>query len=207
METRYALPAEPLKLVQDEGLFRDFAQPVLADVDRALSERASIDLSRLKLLLSIRVHLAHDAGDDEAALAAAARIRELQTDPTERAFAGLTTQAAVAARRATGASKESQTYLEAFAREFATRLAALPRSVEMRAMLERQRVKMEGITRENLLREVREVIGPAIERRGYCDLQAADQLVRVRHRLVSIVPARDVTLLALDAAIAAQPLP
>lgn len=205
-EPRYPLPVEPLELVLDEDAFHEFARPVLADVERGLARQPPPELARLKLLLSIRVHLAHDARDDEAALAAAARIRELQTNPADKAFAGLTTQAAVAARRATGASTASPAYLQAFARELAAQLDSLPRSPDIRSMLEQQRAKIDAITRENLLREVREKIAPAIAERGYCDLELADQLVRVYHRLTSIVPAREVTLQALDAAIAAQPI-
>lgn len=205
-EGRFDLPAPPLELVTHEEKFRVFAQTVQADVESQLGQPARVDdLAVLKTLLSTRVHLAHHFGDNEKAISTAAWIRSLQPDPAEKAFAGLTTLAAVKSRRDNpGAAPDSAVYRAAFAREFAQQLANLPRTPEIVTMLRRQREKIAGLTEAALLAEVRDVIEPALKKRGYCGLTEADQLVRVRHRIVSILPVKNETLSALDAAIASR---
>ncbi len=79
-------------------------------------------MARLNRLLRIRLHLALHFGDDAAALDAAARIRELPTEPSERAHAGLTKRARVAARHDA----------QAFERKFTRLLGDLPRDVAVR---------------------------------------------------------------------------
>jgi hypothetical protein len=205
-DVRFALPADPMTVVTDEAVFRPFAETVRAEVERLLGEPAAIDdPATFQVLLSTRVHLAHHFADNETALATAAWIRSLQTTPIGRAFAGLTTFASVEARRRHPDLKPSAaTYREAFFRAFSRQLAALPHTPEIVTMLRGQREKIADITEPKLLTETRDVILPALKRKGYCGLHEADQLVRVRHRLVSIVPVRDETLRALDDAIAAR---
>jgi hypothetical protein len=203
-EVRFRLPAPPAELVASEDLFLPFANEVRAEVERLLSSPDALDdPDTFKLLLSTRVHLAHHFADNRTATATAAWIRSLQTDPANRAFAGLTTFASVEARRELpGTPPGDAAYREAFRKAFARQLSILPRNAATVTMLRGQREKIDGITPEALMREVRDVIAPAIERRGWCGLAEADQLVRVRHRLESIVPVRAETLAALDAAIA-----
>ena len=208
-ESKFALPAEPLELVTDEARFRSFAENVRTEVERLFGVPAAVDdRATLNLLLSTRVHLAHHFGDDEKAISTAAWIRTLQADPALRAFAGLTTLASVEARRQNpGAAPGDAKYRGTFLREFTRQLAGLPRTPEIVAMLRGQRDKIAGLTHAALLAETRDVIVPALGRRGHCGLAEADQLVRVRHRLVSILPIKNETLQALDAAIAARPTP
>ncbi len=203
-ETRFALPADPMVLATDEAVFRPFAEKVRAEVERLLGVPAAVDdPATFKLLLSTRVHLAHHFGDNEVAVATAAWIRSLQTDPDSRAFAGLTTLASVEARRRNpGTEPADARYRKTFFDEFTRQLAGLPRTPGIVTMLRGQREKIAAITEAALLAETRDVIAPALARKGYCGLGEADQLVRVRHRLTSIVPVRDETLRALDAAIA-----
>lgn len=208
-EPRFALPAAPEELVTNEATFRRFAATVRLEVERLFSLPAAVDdQATLSLLLSTRVHLAHHFGDDEKAIATAAWIRSLQPDPALRAFAGLTTLAAVEARRRNpGAAPGEAAYRATFLREFTRRLSDLPRTPEIVTMLRGQREKIAGLTEAGLLAETREVIIPALARRGYCGLAEADQFVRVRHRFVSILPVKTETLTALDAAIAARRTP
>jgi hypothetical protein len=208
-EPRYNLPAPALELVTHEEKFRALAEVVRADVERQLGDPARVDdPAVLKTLLSTRVHLAHHFADNEKAISTAAWIRSLQSDAAEKAFAGLTTLAAVKARQENpGAEPTAPGYRATFAREFNRQLENLPRTPEIVAMLRKQREKIAGLTQDALLAEVREVIEPALKKRGYCGLNEADQLVRVRHRLVSIIPVKAETLSALDAAIASRTSP
>lgn len=196
----YQLPAPPSELMLSEEKYAPFAKMFEADLDRLLA--AQPGLAREKLLLGMRVHLAIHFGENEVALRVAARIRELLADPADKAFAGLTTQAAVAARRTTAAGPGAPAFNAAFAREFDTQLAALPRTPEITAMLRGQRDKNAAISREALLEEVKAKIAPAIERHGSATLEDLDQLVRARHRLTDILPLRTEILQALDQAIA-----
>lgn len=204
VEPRFPLAVAPARLVTEAAQFAPFAQAVAAEVERQLATLTAVDdPATLSLLLSTRVHLAHHFREDERALVTAAWIRSRQTDPAARAFAGLTTAAAVAARRAhPGARPGDPDFLRVFRTEFDRQLAGLPRTPEMAAFLRGQQDKMAGITEAALLAEVRDVIAPAIARRGYCGLAEADQLVRVRHRLQDILPVRGEMLAALAAALA-----
>ncbi len=203
---RFDLPGTPRQIVSDESKFAPFAQAVGAEVERLFGVPEAVDdPATLRLLLSTRVHLAHHHADNEKAIATAAWIRTLQSDPAGRAFAGLTTLASVAARlRHPGVPAADAAYRRTFLAEFTRQLAALPRTPEMTVFLRAQRLKIAEITERALRAEVRDIIEPAIARRGYCGLAEADQLVRVRHRLLSILPLRTETLQALDAAIAAR---
>lgn len=205
----FSLPGPPLEVATNEAKFRPFAEKVAAAVEEQLGVPALVDdPAILKLLLSTRVHLAHHFADNDKAIATAAWIRSLQAAPAERAFAGLTTLASVAARRLhPGAAPGEARYRETFRREFSRQLEALPRTPEIVAMLRGQLDKIAGLTETSLLREVGEVIAPAIARRGFCGLKEADDLVRVRHRLVSILPVKHETLEALTSAIAARTSP
>ena len=205
-EVRFLLPADPLELVKDEAIFRPFAEKVRAEVERLLGVPAAVDdPAVLRTLLSTRVHLAHHFGDNAAAVATAAWIRSLQSDPDARSFAGLTTLASVEARiRNSNASPTDAHYRGTFFNEFTRQLAHLPHTPGVVTMLRAQREKIAAMTTEALLTETREMIMPKLKRKGYCGLAEADELVRVRHRLVSIVPVRDETLRALDVAIAAR---
>jgi hypothetical protein len=189
----YLLTVPALQLVTSEKDFAPFARRVSDDVVAALRKRPT-DPAELKLLLGLRVHLALHFKEDTAALEAAEQIRSLQTEPGDRAHAGLTTRAVVAAGHQP----------EAFEKEFHRLLAGLPKSPEVRAALVRARARIAGITERSLLDEVRQQIAPRLERGEPCTLEIADQLVRIRHRLTDIVPLRDALLRAYDAAISAQ---
>jgi hypothetical protein len=208
-EIAYPLPGPPLEVATNEEKFRHFAEKVATGVEEQLGVPAMIDdPATLKILLSTRVHLAHHFADNDKAVATAAWIRSLSTNPADKAFAGLTTLASVAARRQhPGAAPGAALYRETFLREFSRQLAALPRTPEIVTMLRGQRDKIASLNETDLLKEVTEVIAPAIARRGFCGLKEADDLVRVRHRLVSILPVKNETLQALESAIAARSSP
>jgi hypothetical protein len=198
-QTRGAMPVyriggTALQLINSESAFDPFARRVAADVDAALRETAASEVARLKLLLGLRVHLALHFRDDATALSAAERIRELQTDASERALAGVTTRAIVAARHDP----------LRFGQEFLTLLAELPRTAGVRATLQRAREKISGLSKETLLSELHSQVEPQLARGQPCTLEIADQIVRIRHRLTDILPLRDAMVRAYDSAVAAR---
>jgi len=203
-EKTYPLSAPVAVLLEDEAAFVPFGRLVGADVEARLG--AESDPARLKLLLAIRVHLGLHLGDADRALDSAARIKALLPDDANKAYAGLTTQAFVAARQATQRRPGDPAFNAAFARDFAPRLASLPATAAMRAMLEQQRGKFAGLSVEALRSEFA-TADAAIGGRPLCTLAEADHLVRLRHRFADLLPLRATLLDALDAAIAARPKP
>lgn len=183
---RFVLPAPVMEIATAEEAFARFAAPVRAQLATANLEA--------KLRLGMQVHLALGDRDGKSALAAAAELRALQSDPAEKAFTGLVTEAQVASW-SSGA---------AFSRELAVRCAALPRTAEMTAVLRRQREKIAATTRDGLLAEAAE-LGRRFDGPGQCDWLGADQIIRTHHRLANILPLREAMLAALDAAIAERP--
>jgi len=184
----FVLTVPPQQLVTSEADFAPFGRSVAAVVAAELDRKPPTDSPRFKLLLGLRVHLALHFGNHASALDAAAQIRALQTDPAERAHAGLTTEAIVAAKH--------DPIL--FEKEFAARLATLPRTPEIRAVLTRAREKIAASTETALIEDVRQNIAPRLARGEPCTLEIADQLVRVRHRLAGILPLRAALLRAYD---------
>ena len=68
-ESRIALGATALEAATDEALFAPFGRRVAAEVERLLGEPGAIDdPATLRLLLAMRVHLAHHFRDDARAV-------------------------------------------------------------------------------------------------------------------------------------------
>jgi hypothetical protein len=172
--------------------FAPFARRVGADVEQALLASPPPDLARTKVLLGIRVHLALHFRDDSVALDTAERIQALQTDPAERAYAGLTTRALVSAKHDP----------RAFEPIFSGLLAALPRDPAMQTVLRRSRERLAEMSRVSLLADLAKGVTAPITRGETCTLEMADQLIRVHHRLAEILPLREAMLRAFDAVLA-----
>ena len=191
---RYALPASVVTLIVDGSGIREFAANLRHDADAALAGPA-MPADEARRWLGLSVHLALLAGVDVKAQAAAERLRELQPDPAVRAYTGVTTHALCVVRRSGGGSDAA-----AFGREFARRLAELPRTTEMRDVLERQRARSAALTAESVHADA-SVLAARVGTAPHVDVATADEIIRLRHRLVDLVPLRAVTLAALDAAI------
>jgi len=198
-ELQHPLPGPVEAVVRDASLFSVLAASVEREVETRIGTVANTGSAEERLLLGLRVHLALLAGHDDRALAAAARIRALQVDAVDQAYAGLTTQAMVAARGADGEIAPG-----AFAEDFSRRLAALPMTAAMRAGLVRQRDRMIATTETALLAEAR-TMGERLVQATTCGLVEADQIIRLRHRLIDLLPLRTAIIEALNAAIAARP--
>lgn len=201
-ETTYSLPATASAIVEDEAAYAAFAAPVVADAATLLA--ASPPQALAKVLFAIRVHHSLHTGADAAALDSARRIRELLPEGAGRAYAGLTTQAFVAAHQASGRRPGDPRFNAAFARSFGARLATLAMTTAMRVELEAQHAKLAGMTAETLRKELAATTA-GIGNRRECTLAEADQLIRLHHRLADLLPLRAEMLQALVAAAAARP--
>lgn len=187
-----ALSRPPLEVVQDTERFNAFARRLAAEVDRQLSGKPATTEAEKKLL-GLRAHLALYLGENEIALRTAAKIRALQSDPAERAHSGLATQALVAAR---GDAVKFET-------EFTRLLMALPREAGIRDVLVRGRARIAAMTEAALLGEIKGAAAKFVAGEALT-VEQADAIVRVGHRLRTILPLREAMLRAYDAGIERQ---
>lgn len=201
-EPDWSRPGPVLELLADPALFRGFANQVAGDVEQVLAARPTAGV--LPRLLSLRVHLGLHRGDHARALGAATCIRETQTPVAERAFAGLLTEAAVAARSPRGAA--AMDYPQAFRAELTPRLAALPGSPELTALLSRQRERIHALSSEALATEAA-ALAARLDQAPRWRLADVDDVVRIGHRRAALLPLRDVLLEAFDAALALRRVP
>jgi hypothetical protein len=159
--------------------------------------------SEIAILWTIQVHWAIHAGDSAAALAAAAALRGQLTQPEQKEFAGVTTAALVSADEAVRHDHLSPAYRKHFQSEYSRRLAALPKSAAMRAVLGKQRAAIAALTPQVLFAEVDRDIPPGSHRAGY-SLEQANEIIRARHKLADLEPVRSIMLAELAAAIAGR---
>jgi hypothetical protein len=188
----FRVQGEPVDVVQNDERFRNSARSIATEIDSRLDDAK--DAAGQKLLLALRVHLALHFREDQLALRLAERIRGGVADPGERAHSGLITQALVSSRRDP----------VRFECDFTQLLRALPRDSRTKAALVRARQKIEEMSADALLSEIRETVAPRIARGEPCTLEMADALVRAGHRLRNILPLRAAILRAYSAALAAQ---
>jgi len=188
-------PAAVRELVTDSARFRSFAEQVSGEVERTLAAAPAPAVDTRARLLSLRVHLALYLGHDARALATATQIRETITPPAERAFSGLLTEAMVVARTAAPAGPSSPAFLPALRSALESRLATLPATPELNAVLARQRERFATLTRDSLLAEA-DRLGARLDSTARWTLADVDDVVRVGHRLATLLPVRDTILAA-----------
>ena len=194
------LPASPLTLVVDVKQFLPFALQISPKVATEL--RGASEPAELKLFLGLYLHLALETGNGPLALATAARIRALQSDPGERELTGLTTIAVVDARKVANADS-GPAYRAAFEERFGVLLATIPRSPAVRAALVKARERAAATDPAALVAEVRHNL-ERMKAGETCSWLEIDQIVRARHRLSTIVPLREALVRAYDVGLARQ---
>lgn len=193
-------PAAVRELVADAARFRPFAERVSADVERALASAPAPAGDTRARLLSLRVHLGIYLGYDARALAAATQIRETITPPAERAFSGLLTEAMVVARTAAPAGPGSPAFACALRAALESRLATLPATPELNAVLQRQRDRFHALTREALLADAT-ALGTRLDAMARWTLVEVDDVARIGHRLATLLPLRDTMLVSFETAL------
>lgn len=192
VEPTFPLPAPPLELISDHDAFKRFTQEMQQAVDRLLATENSDWGEQRKRLLNLRVHLALCVGQDDVALQTVDRLRDLQTDPGERAHSGVLTQALVASKRNP----------VALARLLRASLAALPRTPAVHAAVARSAGRIEALSESAIVAEIRDDVAPKVARGEPCTVEMADQIIRAGHRLRNILPLRSAILQAYQATLA-----
>jgi hypothetical protein len=189
-----SLPRPALELVRDDTGFFSFVRQLSHEADRLLAAPPATPTEQ-KLLLGLRIHLALCLREDDVARVAADRLRELQTDPGERAHSGVLTRALI----------DSQRHPGALERMLLAALRALPRDPAVRSAVQRSAAKIAALSESSLLAEIRDDVDPKLARGEPCTLEMADQIVRAGHRLRNILPLRAALLRAYEAALATWP--
>jgi hypothetical protein len=182
------------ELIRDDDAFFSFARELSRDVDRLLADPPATSAEH-KRLLALRVHLALCLRDDAVARAAAEHLRDLQTDPGERAHSGVLTRALI----------DSQRDPDALERVLLAALQALPRDPAVRSAVQRSAAKIAALSEAALLAEIRDDVAPRLARGEPLTLEIADQIVRAGHRLRNILPLRAALLRAYGKALTTWP--
>lgn len=194
-------PAAVQELVADPARFRIFAQDVSRAVARALAAQPAPVGTELSQLLSLRVHLGLHLGDDAAARAAAVRIREEVAPPAERALAGLLTEALVESRERRSGGPGGAFQADLLRGALVARLRLLPEDPGLAAALRRQGDRLRALSRQGLEDEAAR-LGARLDAAPLWTLADVDEVVRVGHRLGTILPVRDEILAQFDLALA-----
>lgn len=184
-----------LELVRDDDAFLAFVRELSARTVGLLQSDSTATPEQRKRLLAFRIHLALCLAQDDVARKTADRLRDLQTDPGERAHSGLLTRALVE-------SKRDPVALE---RTLLALLNALPRDPAVRAAVARSASRIGTMSEAALIAEIRDGVAPKLARGEPCTLELADQIVRAGHRLRNILPLRAALLRAYEAALANWP--
>lgn len=194
-------PAPVRELVGNAAKFRPFSEEASVAVERAFGMAPLPAGDALAHWLSLRVHLGLYLGQDGRALAAAAQIRETITPAAERVFSGLLTEAMVVARAAVLAGPASPGHLPALRAALESRLATLPATAEITAVVARQRERFRELSRASLIAEA-DRLGARLDQADRWTLADVDDVVRIGHRLATLLPLRDTLLGEFEAALA-----
>jgi hypothetical protein len=191
-ELIFSCSQSALEIVCDDDAFQAFALRLGLETDRLLLAKSGVTSDQEKRLLGLRVHLALCLGQDDVAYQMADRLRELQTDPGERAHSGLLTRAMIESKRDTVALE----------RRLYAALDALPRDPSTKTAVERSAARLAALSEPSLIAEIRDVVAPKLARGEPCTVELADQIIRAGHRLRNVLPVRAAILRAYAAALA-----
>ena len=200
----YTLEGTATELITDATKFEPFAAKVRGDIEKILAEYDIADKTTLKDFKGTLLSLELLAGHDEAALALIREMRELEDKPAAKLLTGLSVEARIAARKATGAKQPDDAALrEAFQKGYAAKLSALPWEV-VQADLKQAKGRLEIASANFFLGIIKGQIEPAIKETGSMSSEVAQTLVGMRSRIQLDLPLKEQAIAALSAVIAAH---
>lgn len=199
----YPLATTATELLQsDDATFNAFAAKVRADVDSVLNDYDIQDHAALRDLIGEKLQLALLAGDDDAALKAIARLRELQDKPDAKLMTGVQITAIIQAARETGKSSGPE-FAAAFAKDYAAALNSMPWEVVGNRIKE-LKSSAEIVTPALILGSVQANVEPAVTKSHQLSNDLAWGLIGVRVSLKRILPLKDSTVAVLTADVSAH---
>lgn len=200
----YPLQGTATALLQsDDATFNAFAARVGADVDGVLAGYDIRDAATLRTLLQTRADVQMLIGQDAAAVATFARIRELEDKPDRRLTARVFDEALLRARAQVGGDAGDAALAAAFAREYAAMLAPLPWEV-VGARVMQTRAGMVFQTEAIQLGTLAAFVEPGVAKSGQLGSENAAMLLDQRVALRLQLPVREASMKAMADYIAAN---
>jgi subtilisin family serine protease len=173
-------------LVRDDAKFSRFAADVRRDAESVLAGFQIDDRATLRQLEGELAQLDFLEGNHDAALARAARIRELQEKPADKLMSGLQLRAMIAAQRKAG-DRASDAYRAEVDRLISADLEQMPYDVVQNEVKEAKagsEIASEALT----LGYVRNVIQPTVDKAGALSSDLAPVVINAKYRLAASLP-------------------
>ncbi len=182
----YKIDGKVEDIVSDPARFARFAADVRRDTESVLDKYEIPDRATLRQLEGELAQLDYLAGNDDAALARAVRIRELQDKPADKLMSGLQLRAMIAAQKSAG-NATSDAYRQQVARQIDADLAAMPYEVVQNEVKE-AKAGAEIASETLMLGYVRNVIQPTVDKAGSVSSDLAPAIINARYRIVATLP-------------------
>jgi hypothetical protein len=196
----YPVKGTVTELVTSPEAFAPFAAKVRADLE---SDLASFDIEDKATLQGIHgTLLALDLQGEhwDEALARVKTIRELESKPGPKLTFGLGAESRVAAVKSTG-QKSGPAFEEAFGKEYAMRVQALPWK-DVQDILQQTKGQLEILSEAFILGLVKEQLDPIVAKSGEISGDFAGQVVNLYNVLNQGLVVKDEMLAALNAVVA-----
>jgi subtilisin family serine protease len=198
----YKLEGTATDLITDAAKFEPFAQKVRGDIEKILAEYDITDKTTLKDFKGTLLSLEMLAGHDDAALALIREMRELEDKPAAKLLMGLSAEARIAARKATGNAKpEDPALKEAFLKTYSSKLSGLPWDV-VQSDVKSAKGRAEIASANFFLGMIQSQIEPAIKETGGISSEVAQTLIGMRTRIQLDLPLKEQVVTALSGVIA-----
>jgi subtilase family protein len=198
----YKIDGKVEDVVSDPARFARFAADVRRDTESVLDKYEIPDRATLRQLESELAQLDYLAGNGDAALARAARIKALQDKPADKLMSGLQLRAMIAAQKSAG-NATSDAYREQVARRIDSDLAAMPYGVVQNEVKE-AKAGAEIASETLMLGYVRNVIQPTVDKAGSVSSDLAPAIINARYRIVATLPLKPTLVAAYGGYLAAH---
>jgi hypothetical protein len=161
-----------------DATFAPFAAKVSADIDAVLTQYDIGDIATLRELYSTRLSLQLLEGKNDEALATIGVLRGLSEKPSEKLLTGLSSMAIARARLSTGQTSGAA-YAEAFGRNLAQSLDAIPWSVVGNSVKQRRGDALIA-SDDNTLGLLQAYIEPGVAKTRQLSMEGAAQVIGAR---------------------------
>lgn len=199
----YPIPTTATELLQsDNATFNAFAAKVRDDVDSVLNGYDIEDHAALRDLIGVKLQLALLAGDDDAALKAIERLRQLEDKPDAKLLTGMQIQAILRASKDTG-KNSGPDFTAAYAKDYSEELRPLPWDIVGNRIKE-AKSSAEIVTPALILGSIKAGVEPAVAKSHQISNDLAWGLIGARVRIARILPLKDATVAVLSADVAAH---
>jgi subtilisin family serine protease len=182
----YKIDGKVEDVVTDPARFDKFAAEVRRDTESVLDKYEIADRATLRQLEGELAQLDFLAGNYDAALTRAARIRELQDKPADKLMSGMQLRAMIAAQKSAG-NTTSDAYRADVGKRIDADLAAMPYDVVQNEVKE-AKAGVEIASEALMLGYVRNVIQSTVDKAGAVSSDLAPAIVNARYRIVATLP-------------------